>query len=156
MQHLGIMHQCDVPVHGNSCMPNPATPTPSQQYLPAQGPNTAVVLWSVPARLRPFAMSLQVIIIHVLGDVPSPVLLGWLQERIHNWRCAHKPCVALPTFISMMVQDVDTDAYDINDTICFPFVEQHGDLKVSLVVAWSSAQCCCQYVLRKKVCWKAD
>ena len=45
-----------------------------------------MVLWSVPARLRPFAMSLQVIVIHVLGDVPSPVLLGWLQERINNWR----------------------------------------------------------------------
>jgi hypothetical protein len=54
----------------------------------AQGPNTAVVLWSVPARLRPFAMSVQVIVIHVLGDVPSPVALGWLQERLQNWRCA--------------------------------------------------------------------
>lgn len=53
-----------------------------------QAPNTAVVLWSVPSRLRPFAMSLQVIVIHVFGDVPSPVLLGWLQERIQNWRCA--------------------------------------------------------------------
>ncbi len=53
-----------------------------------QAPNTAVVLWSVPARLRPFAMSLQVIVIHVLGDVPSPVILGWLQERLQNWRCA--------------------------------------------------------------------
>lgn len=53
-----------------------------------QAPNTAVVLWSVPARLRPFAMSLQVIVIHVFGDVPSPVLLGWLQEHIQNWRCA--------------------------------------------------------------------
>ncbi|CAL8463948.1 g3483 [Coccomyxa elongata] len=51
-----------------------------------QAPNTAVVLWSVPARLRPFAMSLQVIVIHVLGDVPSPVILGWLQERLQNWR----------------------------------------------------------------------
>ena len=61
---------------------------------PAQGPNTAVVLWSVPARLRPFAMSLQVIVIHVLGDVPSPVALGALQERLHNWRCA--PALAAP------------------------------------------------------------
>ena len=57
----------------------------------AQGPNTAVVLWCVPARLRPFAMSVQVIVIHVLGDVPSPVLLGWLQERLQNWRCAACP-----------------------------------------------------------------
>ncbi len=56
-----------------------------------QAPNTAVVLWSVPARLRPFAMSLQVIVIHVFGDVPSPVLLGWLQERLQNWRCAWLP-----------------------------------------------------------------
>ncbi len=47
------------------------------------------MLWSVPARLRPFAMALQVIVIHVLGDVPSPVALGALQERLRNWRCAH-------------------------------------------------------------------
>ena len=51
-----------------------------------QAPNTAVVLWSVPSRLRPLAMSVQVIVIHVLGDVPSPPLLGLLQERVQNWR----------------------------------------------------------------------
>ena len=51
-----------------------------------QAPNTAVVLWSVPSRLRPLAMSVQVIVIHVLGDVPSPSLLGLLQERVQNWR----------------------------------------------------------------------
>ena len=50
-----------------------------------------MVLWAVPARLRPSAMSVQVIVIHVLGDVPSPVALGWLQERLQNWRCAAAP-----------------------------------------------------------------
>ena len=34
-------------------------------------------------------MSVQVIVIHILGDVPSPPLLGLLQEHVQNWRWFH-------------------------------------------------------------------
>ena len=52
----------------------------------SQSPASAVMLWAVPKRLRPFAMSLNTITIHVLGDVPSPPILGMLQTRLANWR----------------------------------------------------------------------
>ena len=43
-------------------------------------------MWAVPPELRPFAMSMSVVAGHLLGDVPSPPLLGWLQGRLNNWR----------------------------------------------------------------------
>ena len=43
-------------------------------------------MWSVPPGLRPFAMSMSVVTIHILGDVPSPPLLGALQGALGNWR----------------------------------------------------------------------
>lgn len=52
-----------------------------------QAPSNALVLWSVPPRLRPFAMALVVVIIHLLGDVPSSPAIGRLQDAMHNWRC---------------------------------------------------------------------
>ena len=48
----------------------------------------AVLLWSVPPGVRPLAMSLSVVATHLLGDVPSPPLLGLLQGWLRNWRCA--------------------------------------------------------------------
>lgn len=48
----------------------------------------AVLLWSVPPGVRPLAMSLSVVATHLLGDVPSPLLLGLLQGWLRNWRCA--------------------------------------------------------------------
>ena len=57
----------------------------------AQAPSNALVLWSVPPRLRPFAMALVVILIHLLGDVPSSPAIGWLQDSIQNWRRAPRP-----------------------------------------------------------------
>ena len=51
-----------------------------------QAPSNAVCMWSVPTGLRPFAMSMSVVAIHVLGDVPSPPLLGALQGRLQDWR----------------------------------------------------------------------
>ena len=46
----------------------------------------AVALWAVPKVLRPLAMSVSVVVIHALGDVPSPYLLGELQDHLNNWR----------------------------------------------------------------------
>ena len=54
--------------------------------LRLQAPQNAIVLWSVPPLLRPFAMSMQLITIHVLGDVPSAPALSLLQSQLHNWR----------------------------------------------------------------------
>ena len=46
-----------------------------------QAPINAVVLWSVPARLRPLACSMTTVTIHLFGDVPSPPLFGHFLER---------------------------------------------------------------------------
>jgi hypothetical protein len=42
-------------------------------------PVNAVLLWSVPPDLRPFALSAAEASQHLLGDIPSPPALGWLQ-----------------------------------------------------------------------------
>ena len=42
-------------------------------------PVNAVLLWSVPHELRPFALSAAEFAQHLFGDIPSPPLLGWLQ-----------------------------------------------------------------------------
>ena len=56
---------------------------------------SGAVLWSVPLRLRSLSMSLITIAIHVFGDVPSPPLIGALQDALNrrdatrersNWR----------------------------------------------------------------------
>lgn len=43
-------------------------------------------LWSVPPELRPFSCSITTVTVHILGDVPSPPIVGALQESIGNWR----------------------------------------------------------------------
>ena len=53
-----------------------------------QAPSNAVVLWCVPPGLRPFAVSMSIVLTHLLGDVPSPPLLGAFQGLVKNWRCA--------------------------------------------------------------------
>jgi len=60
-----------------------------------QAPQSAVVLWSVPPSLRPFAMSMSTVVMHCLGDVPSPTALGWLQDQLNNWRLT----MAIATFL---------------------------------------------------------
>lgn len=62
-------------------------PTDGNSDPPAQAPANAVLLWSVPPGLRPLAISLSVVATHLLGDVPSPPLLGLLQGWLKNWRC---------------------------------------------------------------------
>lgn len=61
-------------------------PVPPPAPCTAQAPSNAVCMWSVPTGLRPFAMSISVVVTHLLGDVPSPPLLGSLQGRLHDWR----------------------------------------------------------------------
>lgn len=47
-----------------------------------QAPIAGLSMWCVPRALRPLAVSCITIVIHVLGDVPSPPLLGALQARL--------------------------------------------------------------------------
>ncbi|KAI7845461.1 hypothetical protein COHA_001011 [Chlorella ohadii] len=58
-------------------------------------PSNAVCMWGVPPALRPFAVSMSVVAIHVLGDVPSPPLLGALQGWVQNWRLSMSVASAL-------------------------------------------------------------
>jgi hypothetical protein len=45
------------------------------------GPVNAATLNAVPAHLRASAMAGQLFLIHVLGDMPSPKLIGWISDR---------------------------------------------------------------------------
>ena len=39
----------------------------------------AVIVWTVPTRLRPLASGLGTVMPHLLGDVPILPIVGWLQ-----------------------------------------------------------------------------
>jgi hypothetical protein len=54
--------------------------------LVSQGPVNAITLWSVPPNQRPFACAMGTVAIHLFGDVPSPPLLGKLQDWLQDWR----------------------------------------------------------------------
>jgi MFS family permease len=45
------------------------------------GPVNAATLNAVPAHLRASAMAGQLFLIHVLGDMPSPKMIGWISDR---------------------------------------------------------------------------
>lgn len=45
------------------------------------GPINAAIVNCVPPTFRAFAMGLNVLLIHLLGDAPSPLLIGWVAER---------------------------------------------------------------------------
>eukprot|EP00878_Enallax_costatus_P013039 GHUV01013624.1.p1 GENE.GHUV01013624.1~~GHUV01013624.1.p1 ORF type:complete len:448 (+),score=74.60 GHUV01013624.1:1583-2926(+) len=49
-----------------------------------QAPVNAIGMWSVPAALRPLAISMVTVSIHLLGDVPSPPLVGALQSALER------------------------------------------------------------------------
>ncbi|HEY2515867.1 MAG TPA: MFS transporter [Polyangiaceae bacterium] len=56
-------------------------------FLLCTAPMTAITLRSVPARLRATAMAVSIFLIHALGDLWSPSLLGWLIDH-HSLRTA--------------------------------------------------------------------
>ncbi len=45
------------------------------------GPLNAAIVNTVPAGFRAFAMGLNTLLIHLLGDVPSPILIGAISDR---------------------------------------------------------------------------
>jgi MFS transporter, Spinster family, sphingosine-1-phosphate transporter len=49
------------------------------------GPLNAAIVNSVAAPIRATAISLNLLVIHLLGDFPSPHLIGWISDR-HNLR----------------------------------------------------------------------
>jgi hypothetical protein len=61
------------------------------------GPVNAATLNAVPAHLRASAMAGQLMVLHVLGDLPSPKLIGWISDRSNlRWGLAS-------TLVAMLV-----------------------------------------------------
>ncbi|KHG02491.1 hypothetical protein F383_08055 [Gossypium arboreum] len=52
----------------------------------AQAPVNFVCLHCVKPSLRPLAMAMSTVSIHIFGDVPSSPLFGVVQDHINNWR----------------------------------------------------------------------
>ena len=44
-------------------------------------PSNAVLLWCVPSDQRAFSMAFSVVVMHLFGDVPSPVFTGYLLQQ---------------------------------------------------------------------------
>lgn len=63
-----------------------------------QAPSNALILWSVPPPLRSLAMSMSVVSMHLLGDVPGPPIMGLVQSSIGNWRMT----MALATIVILL------------------------------------------------------
>jgi MFS transporter, Spinster family, sphingosine-1-phosphate transporter len=65
-----------------------------------QAPVTRIILLSAPTALQPMAFSVQTISIHVLGDVPSPPLAGWLHDHLFDTddvvRTSSDSCCTIP------------------------------------------------------------
>ena len=47
-------------------------------------PLNAAVINSVGAHIRATALAVNIFIIHILGDVPSPTMIGWVADRQHS------------------------------------------------------------------------
>jgi hypothetical protein len=63
-------------------------------------PLNAAVINSAGAHIRATAISANIFIIHILGDVPSPTMMGWVADR-HSLQTAF----ILP-IVAMMVSSV--------------------------------------------------
>src|SRR5208282_3605743 len=63
-------------------------------------PLNAAVINSVGAHIRATAIAVNIFIIHILGDVPSPTMMGWVADR-HSLQAAF----VLPV-IAMVVSSV--------------------------------------------------
>lgn len=48
------------------------------------GPVNTLIIETVPANLRASAMALSIFMIHLFGDVPSPLMVGWLSDLMHS------------------------------------------------------------------------
>ncbi|KXZ51059.1 hypothetical protein GPECTOR_14g45 [Gonium pectorale] len=66
-----------------------------------QAPVAAVGMWCVPPELRPLGASLMTVSIHLLGDVPSPPLVGALQSRLAAGKTPHDAAQQWRTSLSI-------------------------------------------------------
>jgi MFS transporter, Spinster family, sphingosine-1-phosphate transporter len=65
------------------------------------GPLNAAIVNAVPAPIRATALAVNIFIIHMLGDVPAPAIMGWIGDRINlpmSFAAAIAAC-ALSSFI---------------------------------------------------------
>lgn len=78
-----------------------------------QAPVNFVCLHTVKPHLRPLAMAVSTVSIHIFGDVPSSPLVGLLQDKINNWRATALTltsilfAAAVFWFIGIFVPSVD-------------------------------------------------
>ncbi|CAM6097120.1 unnamed protein product [Calypogeia fissa] len=61
-----------------------------------QGPVNFVTLHSVPPNMRPIAIAISTVSIHIFGDVPSSPIVGVVQDYVQNWRIS---ALLLTTFL---------------------------------------------------------
>ncbi len=57
------------------------------------GPLNTAVVESVSPRIRSFAIAVNLFIIHVVGDEPSPPLIGWITDRTHSMQFGFVPTI---------------------------------------------------------------
>lgn len=62
------------------------------------GPVNTLILETVPSNLRASAMAVSIFLIHLFGDVPSPLMVGWLSDTLHSLQ---KAVLILP--VALMV-----------------------------------------------------
>jgi MFS family permease len=62
------------------------------------GPVNTLILETVPVNLRASAMALSIFLIHLFGDVPSPLMVGWLSDR---WQSLQKAVLVLPVALGV-------------------------------------------------------
>ena len=70
-----------------------------------QAPAMALALVVVPPNVRTMAMAMCTVAVHVLGDGPSPFLVGIMQDEIKNWRVTLKllDLVLVPGIIALAI-----------------------------------------------------
>jgi MFS family permease len=62
------------------------------------GPSNSILANVTHPSVRATAFALNILLIHVLGDVPSPPLLGFLNDRYHSWNPAFYVVCATTAF----------------------------------------------------------
>lgn len=58
-----------------------------------QGPLNTAVVESVSPRIRSIAIAVNLFLIHIIGDEPSPPLIGWITDRTHSMQLGFVPTI---------------------------------------------------------------
>jgi MFS family permease len=94
-----------------------------------QAPSNALILWSVPRDERAIAVSLSVVCMHVLGDVPGPPLMGFIQQHVTNeWRFTMSLAVIIIAVGAICFSLGLRMAYETEETVDTEWIEEEtGD-----------------------------